>query len=50
MDFFISDDSDENVEKLIVFVGEASLPLPEEANIDAMNQYFNQYNTASARN
>ena len=36
--FVVGDDSDENVEQLIVFVGEALLPLPEEAKINSMNR------------
>ena len=46
--FVIADDSDDDVEQSIVFGGEASLPSPEEAKIDAMNRASDPMSTASA--
>ena len=48
MGFVRADDSDENVEQSIVFGGEASLPSPEEAKINAMNWASHASSTASA--
>ena len=40
MFFLIADDSDNDVDILIVFGGKSSLHFTEEANIDAINRAF----------